>query len=48
MYYFFFFGHAESVAVHRLSLAAASGGYSRVAVCELLTAMASPAVKNRL
>ena len=36
------------VAIHRLSLVAASGGYSLVAVCSILIAVASLVVWHRL
>ena len=35
-------------AAHKLSLVAASGGYSPAAVCRLLTVVASLVVKHRL
>ena len=36
------------VAIHRLSLVAASGGYSLVAVCSVLIAVASLVAEHRL
>ena len=44
----FFWLHRVFVAVHRFSLVAASGGYSLVAVHDLLIAVASLVADHRL
>ena len=47
LFYIYFWLHWVSIAVHRLPLVSARGGFSLVAVCRLLLAMPSLVAEHR-